>query len=135
MTKHKSPPPPDTLGAAGRDLHSRIWGDLDDMELSERESALLALACVQVDRSAELEARVDADGIMVAGSTGQLRVHPGVGEARQAALAAGRLLAMLQLPDGEDAVPRSVASARAAHAANARWAGRSKSKGARGAAA
>jgi P27 family predicted phage terminase small subunit len=116
------PRAPATLGPAGRELHRRIWRDLgEDMELSERERAVLALACVQVDRAAELDAQVDADGLMVAGSTKQLRVHPAVGEARQAALAAGRLLSMLALPDGEDAIPRTGAQIRAARAADARW--------------
>ena len=120
--KATSPAAPKGLGDAGRDLHERIWADLgEDMELSERESAVLRLACVQVDRAADLEAQVDADGLMVAGSTKQPRVHPAVGEARQAALAAGRLLAMLALPDGDDAVPRTAAQVRASRAADARW--------------
>jgi P27 family predicted phage terminase small subunit len=132
--KASIPRPPKNLGTAGRDLHRRIWADLgDEMELSERERTILALACTQVDRGAELEAAVDRDGLMVAGSTRQLRVNPAVGEARQAALAAGRLLSMLALPDGEDDVPRTAAQVRAKHASAARWGHRQR--GRRGSAA
>jgi hypothetical protein len=107
-----------------------IWGGLPaDWELSEREQGLLKLACSQVDRAAELDAAVDAAGLMTRGSAGQVRVHPGVAEARQCALAAGRLLGMLSLPDGADAVPMTIAQTRARRAAEARYGRRVRARG------
>lgn len=115
---------PASLGPAGRDLHARIWRDLGDaFELSERESEVLRLACVQVDRAAQLESLVEQDGVTAVGSRGQVRVHPAIAEARAAALAAGRLLGLLALPDGDEGVPRTAAQVRAARAASTRWKG------------
>ena len=112
-------------GPAARALREHIESGLpDDIELSEREEVFVDLAGQQLDRVAELEAVVDRDGVMVLGSAGQQRCHPGIGEARQAALAAARLLSMLALPDGAAAVPRTASQVRGAHAANARWAQR-----------
>ena len=123
------PRPPKGLGPAGRDLHKRIWADLGpDMELDAREREVLRLACLQVDVVAELESAVVRDGRIVAGSTGQARVHPAVGEARQAALAAGRLLGLLALVD-DDGRPQTMAQKRARHAAQSRYLQRPAARG------
>lgn len=112
---------PPELAGAGADLWTRVLVDVPEaFELTERELEILRLACRQVDAVAELEAAVERDGTTVKGSTGQIRVHPAVGEARQAALAAGRLLGMLAIPDDEGEV-LTPAQKRAQWAARNRW--------------
>jgi len=69
-----------------------------------------------------LRAAVDADGTTVAGSTGQPRVHPALGDLRQHRLALGRLLAQLSLPDDVDEHLLSPVQARGRKAAQSRWA-------------
>lgn len=74
------------------------------------------------DRIEELDRLVERDGLMVAGSKGQSRLHPAVQEARMARAELSRLLDRLQLPvsaDGEDERPKDPMKQRAA---NRRWA-------------
>ncbi len=114
--------PPTGLGKRGRALWKSIISDLDeDWELDARELHLLERACRCADELRELEAALDADGPTVAGSRGQVTVHPALSEARQLRLVQLRLLSALALPDGE-ARPASASSQRARKAADARWA-------------
>lgn len=72
-----------------------------DFELGEHESALLTAMCRQVDRLAELEELISAEGLLVHGH-GTVKVHPAVVEARQTAIAVARISACLRLPAGEE---------------------------------
>ncbi|MCI0583165.1 MAG: hypothetical protein L0227_09800 [Chloroflexi bacterium] len=88
------------------------------------ETTVLAEACRTLDRLAELRELLERDGLVVAGSKGQSRLHPAIAEERAARLALARLLGMLRLPgdaaafDGQLASPRSAAASRAART---RW--------------
>jgi len=113
---------PKGLGPSGRALWKRIVDAVHDLyELDEREQEILRLACRQADDLVALEGAIKRDGRTVKGSAGQPRLHPAVAEARQARLAIGRLLGLLELPAGDDDEPRTERSRRAAHAANVRW--------------
>jgi hypothetical protein len=89
--------------------------------LSEVELELLRECCRLLDECESLRASVQSEGTTVAGSTGQVRVHPALGELRQHRLVVGRLLAQLALPDVDDTSLRSPAQTRAAKAAATRW--------------
>ncbi len=115
------PRPPTDLGARGR----RFWqATMRTYDLSGPEQELLAEVCRLLDELDALQAVVDADGLTVTGSTGQVRVHPALNELRQHRLAVGRLLGQLELPDEDEQSVPSPASLRAAKAARARWARR-----------
>jgi hypothetical protein len=120
MTNDRKPAPPADLGGRGR----KFWrATVAAFELSAVEMELLVESCRLLDECEALRSAVDRDGATVAGSSGQVRVNPAIGELRQHRLALGRLLAQLALPDVDDrslATPRT-ASARTATAA--RWKG------------
>jgi hypothetical protein len=116
MTGHT--PKPSRLGPRGQSFLDAITGGF---ALSGAELELLAEVCRMLDEIDGLNAAVVRDGITVEGSTGQVRVHPALGEARQHRLALGRLLAQLCLPDEDGAALASPVSARARAAAQARW--------------
>jgi len=120
MTSDRKPAPPADLGARGR----KFWrATMSAYELSGVELELLTECCRLLDDCEALRTAVERDGTMIAGSSGQVRVHPGVGELRQHRLALGRLLAQLALPDvdgGALATPRTAA---ARNAAQVRWKG------------
>src|SRR4051794_14555063 len=104
----------DDLTPTALALKERVLGgwELTDVELATFEQALRQLS--MAERLAEC---VDKDGIMIPGSTGQMRLNPCVAEGRAASQAAARLLGKLGL---KDAIPTAT-SQRARHAANARW--------------
>lgn len=115
-----TPPAPRGLGRAGRDLWRRVMVafDLDDHEVPG-----LLLAARQLDDVARLEALLDRDGLVVAGSNGQPRLSAVVTELRQSRLAAARLVDALALPVDESG-STTPAVKRARRAAESRWAGR-----------
>ena len=116
-----APAPPRDLGRAGRDLWRRVFAAF---ELDPVERVGLLLACRQLDDVARLEASLDRDGLIVAGSSGQPRLSAVVSELRQSRLAAARLLDALGLPvEGEEPSTATPAARRARRAAQARWAG------------
>ncbi len=95
---------------------------LDGFELTGPELELLAEICNLLNEIDDLQSAVEHDGVTVAGSTGQLRVHPALGELRQHRLALGRLLAQLGLPDpAGDSLPSGV-QVRGRTSAKKRWA-------------
>lgn len=111
--------PPEGLGDAGRALWEMVTADLpSSWVLDGREAALLGLAAQQADALAELEALVAAEGLTTTGSQGQVVVHPGVGEARQARLAIDRLIGRLALPQPQKAGAETAQSQHARNAAN-----------------
>jgi len=80
MTK---PSPPD-LGVRGR----KFWrSTVASFELSGVELELLKECARLLDECESLRNAVDRDGVTVAGSAGQTRVHPALGELRQHRLA------------------------------------------------
>jgi hypothetical protein len=90
-------------------------------ELSEVETELLRECCRLLDECESLRDSVDTEGTTVKGSTGQVRVHPALGELRQHRLALGKLLAQLALPDVDETTLRTPTQARASRAAQTRW--------------
>jgi hypothetical protein len=85
-----------TAPTAGEKLTASVlavW-DLDEHELLQ-----LAQAAKLADRLAALDAIVDDQGVMVAGTADTAaRVHPALIESRQSRIALARLLAALRLP-------------------------------------
>src|SRR5829696_7789396 len=109
------------LGEAGRALWDAVHADLGaEWELTGHERVLLEQACAQLDVAADLDAEVEARGLVVTGSRDQPVLLPAVTEARLARLAAGRLLGALKLPDA-DGQPSSAGSRRSRDAARVRW--------------
>jgi hypothetical protein len=108
------------LGAAGRVLWDAVAPDL---ELEDRERALLTLAADQFEELELIKAQIRREGVEASGYKGQKRTSPHATEARQQRLAIARLLGMLSIPpDDDDAEkPLTETSRRAQHAARARW--------------
>jgi phage terminase small subunit len=98
------PATPRNLGAAGR----RLWdSSTDNFEWAQHELAILEEACRTRDRIVQLDAAVQADGVMISSSQGA-RVHPGIAEARQQRLVLARLLYTLGIPPlEEDVLPKT----------------------------
>lgn len=108
------------FGPSGRALWDAVVADFD---LAVHEQVLLQSACRLADTIAALEDTITADGLVVAGSTGQPRLNAAVTELRQCRLALSKLVADLSLPidaAGEDVVLRSPASRKASKAAKVR---------------
>jgi hypothetical protein len=66
--------------------------DLDGAE----DEAILDQVCDLLDRVELMERRVEEDGLMIMGSTGNMRPHGLLAEIRQAQLATAKLLAILR---------------------------------------
>jgi hypothetical protein len=90
-----------------------------DLLYEPRELELLASACRLRDKATQLEEAVGTD-VVVTGSKGQVRVHPAVAEARQAALAVAHLLGKLAIPTADER-PMTDKQRQASRAARARW--------------
>jgi hypothetical protein len=98
------PRAPEFLPLNGRGR--RLWGAiLARYELSDAELVVLSELCRTLDRIDTLEALVVTDGLCVKGSTGQPRMHPGIGEARLQRVALAALARSLQLPEALVAEP------------------------------
>jgi hypothetical protein len=106
------PRAPNGLQDPGKALWRQVCGEL---RLDALELATLHRACLLADRAGELEALIGEQGLMIAGSQGQQRIHPALGEQRQIHATVGRLLATMKPASG------SAASSRAVHAARRRW--------------
>lgn len=121
---------PQGLGPRG----AAFWTDVTGTwEVDRDERELLAEACRSLDQLDALQAALDSDGVMVTGSTGQLRVHPAIAQINATRATLGRLLAQIGLPDEQDEALPSMASLRARKAAETRWARHHPRGGARGA--
>ena len=108
--------------SAGAQLRARL-----DLELGggglvwdHRELEILDRAAALADTIAALEAVVARDGLMITGSTGQLRLHPAVVEWRQSQVAMLRMLDSLALPQATRVI-RSARNERKSRNAHARW--------------
>ncbi|WP_280246351.1 hypothetical protein [Nocardia abscessus] len=106
MTKRKS---------AGQRLVEAIVSDLNDagLEPDSRDSALLDTAKRLRDRMEELETMVSEDGERTVSATGMVRLHPGIAEARQHAVALAAVLSKIALDlSGKDPVKQRAAQSR-----------------------
>lgn len=118
MSTDRKPAPPRDLGVRGK----AFWRHtMKIYELSEVEMELLRECCRLLDECESLRNSVDQEGTTVKGSTGQIRVHPALGELRAHRLALGKLLAQLDLPDVDESALKSPTQARASKAAQTRW--------------
>lgn len=118
MTADRKPRPPADLGGRGRVFWRRT---VDDFDLSRVELELLVECCRLLDECEALRTVVEVDGPSVAGASGQVRVHPAIGELRSHRLALGRLLSQLDLPDEDGVALSTPRQAAARSAARARW--------------
>lgn len=98
----------------------RTFRDIADAHPAMDKAKLSGLyaACDLFSAADKLQAKVDEDGLMVAGSMGQMVAHPLIAEVRQYRKAATDSLRALGL-DG-----RSASSAAASALANKRWSSR-----------
>lgn len=92
------PDPPEGLRGSGSALWRAVLGDY---ELDEHETTILREACRTADSLDDLQALLDAEGLMSESSQG-VRVHPALVEARQQRVTFARLLTALRIPTGED---------------------------------
>lgn len=108
---------PDTLGESGRAVWAAITSKYD---LRADELLTLENACAATDMIAELESDWSAEGRpkTARGSTGQLTIHPLIGEIRAQRADRDRCWRQLKLPD--DAVEGATNQNRAA--GQSRWA-------------
>lgn len=89
---------PDDLADDGRG--ARFWSAaVGEYRLRCDELELLAEACRLLDLQDRLREAVEADGIMVSGSRGQLAVNPALTELRQVRHQTRLHLSALKLPD------------------------------------
>jgi uncharacterized protein with von Willebrand factor type A (vWA) domain len=103
---------------ADHDLIEAIRAGLPpDVELDEREEALLDLARRQLLDVERAEADVESRGYLVEGSRGQAVINPSIAEVRQGRTALGKLLGSLDLPESTRDAVRG-----ARRAAERRWA-------------
>jgi hypothetical protein len=119
MTARRTPAP------KGLDPRGRaFWRTVQaSYELDPAETELLVEVCRTLDLAERLQGVLEDAGLVAAGSVGQPRVHPAVGELRAARALLGRLLAQLELPDPESgSTLASPGQAKARKAAKARWA-------------
>lgn len=119
-----SPRPPRGLSNAGTALWSRLTAAPAEGEcliFSAAELTVLEMACRQADDIAKLEALIEADGLIVAGSKGQPKLSAVPSELRLQRAALARLVSQLAIPDDAEAEGRTPAQQRAQRAAQARW--------------
>lgn len=97
VAKRELPPAPDGAGPAGLALWTGI---LSTFGLPTHELFMLSEAVRVADRLHQLEALVDAEGLLILDPKRQIKIaHPALVEARQQRVALARLLVALRLPD------------------------------------
>jgi hypothetical protein len=101
-------------------LWKRIVSDVaPELELDQRDFAVLARAARTADRIAELDAAISGDGLVLVNRKGDTRLHPAAAELRLCEASLARLLGGIDLDvaaGGQSAVSR-----RARKAAQERW--------------
>ena len=108
--------------SAGAQLRARIDRELGEgLVWDHRELEIIDHAGALADTIEALEAILRRDGLVVEGSTGQLRLHPAVAELRASRVAMLRMLDALKLPQ-DSGIVRSARNERKARNARARWA-------------
>jgi len=113
----RPPSPPADLGPAGAALWAAITATY---VLAPAELAILGRAARTADILAGLDAVLAADGLTVAGSRGQPRVHPAVAAVEAQSRLLDALFRSLELPQPGEAAGRRHAPQQAA-AAKSRW--------------
>jgi phage terminase small subunit len=100
--------PPSHLRSAGR----RLWAALTaEFEFSPAETALLVVACEQIDLQDQARKLIRRDGLTVENArTGAVKENPACATQRQCARLLGSLLRQLDVPTGDETpsyTPRS----------------------------
>jgi P27 family predicted phage terminase small subunit len=85
---------PDHLGHAGRELWRAVTAEAE-AELTERQAALLKLACEQADDLELLKQVVIEEGAIVTGSAGQPVLNSALQEMRQSRQSIARLITQI----------------------------------------
>lgn len=93
----KPPSPPAGLRRSGRALWRSV---MTDYALDTHEESLLLQACRTSDSLDDLQALLEAEGLMGETSQGP-RIHPALVELRQQRVTFARLLTALRIPTGE----------------------------------
>src|SRR4051812_48638056 len=110
---------------APKGLHPRarrFWSTVvDAYELDPSEAELLVEVVRLIGTLEDLQDALQEQGLVVHGSTGQLRPNPLLAELRTGRTVLSRLLAQLQLEDLDGEHLSSSTTARARKAARARW--------------
>lgn len=97
------------------DVRKQFEAELPDgYRFDARDLVLLAAAERIAARIDALEAELESTGLMVAGSTGQLRLNPLVAEIRLQQTALARVLDGVHIPAGDAGVKKSPRHQRAA---------------------
>lgn len=110
--------PPSRLTRSARDLWDGVTSKWD---LRPDELRLLEDACKEASLIDRIERELGSD-LLTAGSTGQVRAHPLLGEVRQHRVALSQLLSRLNLPDADaDGRAQDARTRHARLAAVARW--------------
>ena len=117
MTKPAMQRAPSGLGKSGAALWKKF---ASTYRFDERELEISTLAARQADDIAGLESALAADGLMIAGASGQIRMNACITELRGSRIALARHLGQLDLPDA-DGPPVTARSAHARRAADSRW--------------
>ena len=94
----ETPKPPSGLRRSGRALWRAV---MTDYELDEHETTVLKEACRTADSLDDLQALLEAEGLMSSTSQGP-RVHPALVELRQQRITFARLLTALRIPTGDE---------------------------------
>jgi hypothetical protein len=89
--------------------------------LDRSENELLLEICRALDLADDLNRVLAGEGMTVAGSKGQTRVHPAVASLTAVRALLGRQMAQLALPDPDGEAMPSHQSVQARRAAQARW--------------
>ena len=110
---------PAGLGDAGRQFWDEVTSGYD---LSPAERGILRRCCACLDRLAAIDAELDSAGLIVEGSTGQVRAHPLLSAADSAERTFDILVKALSLPMPDEREGKR-RSPQAVQAAQARWRG------------
>lgn len=88
-------------GPAGQELAASILADLtaDGLEPDAREATLIDTAASLADRMADLDRLVTTDGERSVSDSGLVRLHPGIAEYRQHAVALAKVLSAIALDE------------------------------------
>jgi phage terminase small subunit len=113
--QHTTPPPPEHLGPAGRDLWTKTLEDFSPDDFKAHSFELLAAAGTQLDRAAQARAAIEKHGIATKDRFNQLRENPAVAVERNAHLAFVRIARELGLdlePPSESRGPQRPGTSR-----------------------
>jgi phage terminase small subunit len=96
MSAPKTPRPPANLSREAREVWTATCREFD---LEAHHLAILRAACRELSRAEEAETIVGRDGLILKTPRGDSKPHPAAGVARNARIAAARLLRELALDE------------------------------------